>query len=312
MEKQLLVAIDGSLASSNILFYLQNQFHNLPDIKFHLLSIIPTTAADTGREWLDEQDMMSLISPECKRKFESAQRHLNRVRQKLKKGGFSAEQVTGEVRLSRVNIYKDILVEANRGLYDALVVGRLGADKISNMLLGSISAMLLEQSRDLPVWVIDGRVNSNKFLVPVDGTNRSLRAVEHLAFILAGNPYAEITLFNSEAVFAKTVPVIPEDHYKQWTKEWSDIHLSKPDSLFHAPEQLLIDNGFPREKIHRMTTRKGLYPSRQIVREALVGEYGTIVMGCRPKGISKGLFKSVTAKVCGMAEDVAVWIVECY
>jgi len=311
MDKHLLIAVDGSITSSNIIYYLQTLFHKLTDIKLHLLSIIPTTVADAGREWLDEQELMSIISPECKRKYESAERYLKRAQKKLKKSGFSEEQITFEVRLSRVNICKDILAEASQGLYDALVIGRLGADKITDMLLGSISSMLLEQPSDLPVWMIDGRVNSQKFLVPVDGTNRSLRAAEHLAFILKDNPYAEITLFNSEAVFAKTAPIIPEDYYEQWTQQWSDDHLSRSDSLFHAPEQLLVENGFPRDKITRITTKKGLYPSRQIIRQAYMGDYGTIVMGCRPKEISKGFFKSVTAKVCGMAENMAVWIVEC-
>jgi nucleotide-binding universal stress UspA family protein len=312
MEKKILVAVDRSVYSSNSFNYLFNVFAGVPDISFHLLHIVSTTAASAGREWMHEQDLMQLISPQCRSQFESAERFMEEARERFEEKGFSPDRVSTEVRLSRMSVVKDILVEASKGLYDALVVGRRGSSKITDLLIGSVSSMLLDYSKDVPMWVIDGQIDSRKFLVPVNGTSQSLRAVDHLAFILRDNPHAEITLFNSTAIFAHSVPIHPEDFYQQWSKEWCDEHLTRPDSLFHGPEQILRESGFPMDRVRRITTRKGLYPSRQIVRQALMGNYGTIVMGCRPLGISKGVFKSVTAKVFGMAQDVAIWVIECY
>jgi nucleotide-binding universal stress UspA family protein len=52
-----------------------------------------------------------------------------------------------------------------------------------------------------------------------------------------------------------------------------------------------------------------MYASRQIVRQALIDDYGTIVMGRRDKEIIKGVFGSVTEKVLAMSVDTAVWVV---
>ena len=76
-----------------------------------------------------------------------------------------------------------------------------------------------------------------------------------------------------------------------------------------APRQMLINSGFPPERIHRRETKKGMYPSRQIVRQALIDDFGTIVMGRRDKEIVKGVFGSVTEKVVAMSVDTTIWIV---
>jgi nucleotide-binding universal stress UspA family protein len=52
-----------------------------------------------------------------------------------------------------------------------------------------------------------------------------------------------------------------------------------------------------------------MYPSRQIVRQAIIDDFGTIVMGRRSKEISKGVFGSVTEKVLAMSVNTAIWIV---
>ena len=72
---------------------------------------------------------------------------------------------------------------------------------------------------------------------------------------------------------------------------------------------MLINSGFPLERIHWLETKKGMYASRQIVRQALIDDYGTIVMGRRDKEIIKGVFGSVTEKVLAMSVDTAVWVV---
>jgi hypothetical protein len=46
MQKKILIAVDGSPYSTNALRYLGQLFHQLPDIHFHLLSLIP--ASSTG------------------------------------------------------------------------------------------------------------------------------------------------------------------------------------------------------------------------------------------------------------------------
>ena len=53
----------------------------------------------------------------------------------------------------------------------------------------------------------------------------------------------------------------------------------------------------------------GIDPSRQILRQALIDDFGTIVMGRRGEEVSKGLFRGVSDRVLLMAEEVAIWII---
>ncbi|MFA6899320.1 MAG: universal stress protein, partial [Desulfurivibrionaceae bacterium] len=223
--------------------------------------------------------------------------------------GIAEEQVHTSVRLSQRNVAHDIIHEARQGKYDALLIGRRGIGKLEEMIMGSVSATILEKCHDIPLWIIDGQVNSCKFLVPVDGTCHSLKAIDHLGFILADNPCAEVTLFYSKALLGSHPTIEPKDFYAIWGEAWCETHLRRPDSLFHAPKQLLIDAGFPAERIFWQETFMGIDPSRQILRQAMIDDFGTIVMGRRGEEVSKGIFRGVSDRVLLMAEEVAIWII---
>ncbi len=91
--------------------------------------------------------------------------------------------------------------------------------------------------------------------------------------------------------------------------DWCEAHKDDKDLHFLAPLQMLNNSGFPSDRIHRLETKKGMYPSRQIVRQALIDDYGTVVMGRRSKEMKKGVFGSVTEKVLAMGVDTSIWVV---
>jgi len=161
----------------------------------------------------------------------------------------------------------------------------------------------------VPIWIIDGQVDSRRFLVPVDGSAHTLRAVDHLCFMVKDIPEIEITLFHSKAILAQRAPLEIDTCEIHWGEEWCGEHFNREDSYFHGPEQLLLDNGFPADRIHRLETSMGLHPSRQIVRQALLDEHGTIVMGRRADDAKKGIIGSVSGRVIAMALNTAIWVV---
>lgn len=309
MERKILIAIDGSIYSKNALHYIATLFAGQPEVHFHLLAIVPAGAVPAGSEWMEEQELLNTLSPAIRKQLTAQQHYVREAVGYLTRHGLMADQLSHTVRLSRAGVAQDIMREAKHGLYDALLVGRRGIGKLEELFMGSVSATLLDKCHDVPMWIIDGKVNSRKFLVPVDGTFHSLMAVDHLAFMLRDNPHAEITLFHSAAMLANRPGINPEEFYTQWGKEWCDAHLNQPDSLFRAPRQLLVEGGFPENRILWLQTMKGIDPSRQILRQSLIDEFGTIVMGRRGGDINKGIFKGVSDRVLFMAEQVAVWIV---
>jgi len=310
MQKKILIAVDGSPYSTNALRYLGQLFHQLPDIHFHLLSLIPASSAGSAaKDWLTEAELLSTVSPATQKLLVAQKNYMLQATDTLKRLGIAEEQIHTSVRISQRGVPHDIIHEARQGTYDALLIGRRGIGKLEEMIMGSVSATILEKCHDVPLWIIDGQVNSRKFLVPVDGTFHSLKAIDHLAFILAGNPEAEVTLFYSKALLGSHPTIEPKDFYSLWGEAWCEEHLRREDSLFHAPKQLLMDNGFPAERIFWLETFMGIDPSRQILRQALIDDFGTIVMGRRGEEASKGLFRGVSDRVLLMAEEVAIWII---
>jgi len=309
MERKILVAVDGSVYSRNEIHYLERLFDGLDTVNFHFIRIISVSSLPPGSEWVNELDRMSMLSPEARKKFAASTQFMKDVVSQLTRRGFSAERITTSVRVSRVGVADDLVSEARKGMYDALLVGRRGIGKIGEMVMGSVSGSMLEKCFDIPLWVIDGQVNSRKFFVPVDGTLHCLRAVDHLSYILQDNPHAEITLFHSEAMMAHKDTDPPDVFHEQWGKEWCDEHIDHPDAIFHAPEQILLENGFPAERISRLEKKIGVDPARDIIKQAVKLDEGTIVMGRRGHNDPKGFMGGVSDRVMRSAEKVAVWLV---
>lgn len=307
MGKKLLVAVDGSVHSSNIIHYLGRLFGHLDNIHFHLLYVVPCNVPQSGREWMDELALLSALSPQARNNLVRGQRYMNSAIIRLGEHGVKPEQVSTETLIMRESIARDILREAKLEQYDALVIGRRGLSALEEMIMGSISQTILKTA-DMPVWLIDGQVDSCKFLVPVDGSLCVLKALDHLAFILEDNPYAEITLFHSEAIFSQCRHLTKEECGLYMDNEWCEAHHECRECLFHAPEHLLTEQGIPRESIRQLKTDKGLHPSRQIARQALDGGFGTIVMG-RSRDSSKGFLARISDRVISMVENTAIWLV---
>jgi nucleotide-binding universal stress UspA family protein len=309
MKRKLLVAVDGSVYSSNTIYYLCRLFHNQANIAFHLFSAILWGQLPNGHELLDDKDLVSTLGPKAQKKIATARRYVNKAREQLVREGIDPKRITSHVHLSRTAVVAGIIQEARQGLYDALVIGRRGLGKLERLFMGSVSTSVFEKCYDVPIWIINGQVDSRKFLVPVDGTPHTLRAVDHLCFMVKNNPEVEITLFHSSAILARRPVVAVEQFHDYWSPEWCQEHLSREDSHFHGPEQLLIESGIPADRIRRLETAMGIHPSRQIVRQALLDDIGTIVMGRRPEDTNKGITGSVSGRVVAMAVNTSTWVV---
>ena len=309
MERKILVAVDGSSYSNNTLRYLGQLFGPVGEMKLHLFSVVSCASQPPGQEWLSELELLNTLPMATQKKLRLARYYLQAAIAKLAKLGIAVERVTTEVRLARSTVADDILHEGRQGLYDAIVIGRRGLSKIGELLLGSVSASLFEKAHDVPLWIIDGQVDSRKLLVPIDGSFCSLVAVDHLAHILAGSKHCQITLFHSTAMLSTVRILEPQELYARWGRAWGEEHLSRPDALFHVPKQILVESGIPEANIGWLHSAKGIEAARQILRQALIDDYGTIVIGRRGEEIRKGLFRGVSDRVVLMGDGVAVWVV---
>ncbi len=308
MQKEILVAIDGSVYSSQGLSYLASLFAKQPDINFHLCTWI-TASASIMPSSADPKNSLLPNAPGLDKKEETATRYLTKAREKLLRFGIDSERIQTSIEVSGYNIAATIQQKAGKDLLDAILVGRRGLTGITEMLMGSVSANLFQKCHSTPLWIIDGEVQSKNFLVPLDGSLHSLMAIDHLAHVLAGREDIQISLFHCSALFGKKVKCRPEDFYHKWEKEWCDAHLSGTDCLFQGPLFLLKEAGIPARQIHILPEVTDLDEAHGIVREARRQDCGTIVMGRRGGGMAKGLFGGVSDRTIKRAQDLALWIV---
>lgn len=307
MEKKILVAIDGSVYSLNSLDYLILLFGKEKNIGLHLMSIVSSGSSD--QNWMFDVDPLRSQSPVVEQKVRTATRYLKGAKEKLLHCGLQDEQVTYSTETSSGGIGMAIQHAAAIGLYDALLIGRRGVGKMGEMFFGSVSSYLVEHNREIPLWLIDGKVSSNRFLLAVHSLPASLMAADHLGYVLHDNPGAEICLYHSSSLFGMKPTAKEEDFHDQWGKTWCDEHLDMENYLFHAHAQILLDNGIAEKQISQLKMSWDVDPSRDLLRKAKKHNCGTIVVGRRGKNINKGLFGGVSDRTAQYAQNTAVWLV---
>ena len=146
-------------------------------------------------------------------------------------------------------------------------------------------------------------------MAPVDGSLPSLLAIDHLAHIMEGRKDITIFLFHCHRFLGKKIEANPESFYPIWGKEWSDSNLTDNDHLFHGPTQLLIEAGIPESNIITLSEVPDLGAAHGIIRQAHKHHCGTIVIGRRGDGTTKGILGGVSDRTLKYSQDIALWVV---
>lgn len=307
MDKKILVAIDGSVYSMNSLDYLIRLFGQDESFSLHLFGVV--SEAGTGQNWMYEVDPHRQHTPLTERRRLTAEKYLRDAKARLLRNGYSDQQVTFDAQITTTQTATAIHHEANKGIYDALVIGRRGVGKVGELFFGSVSSFLVEKCHEIPIWIVDGEITSNRFLLAVHSKPQSLLAADHLAFMVQSYPDSEILLYHSNVLFGRDQLAKPEDFHEIWGKEWCDKYLDPENYLFYAHAQVLKDNGISPKRITQLPMSRNLYVSRDLIKQAKKHKCGTITMGRRPRASEKGLFGGVSDQTLQQAQNLAIWLV---
>ncbi|CAK8711283.1 MAG: universal stress protein [Candidatus Electrothrix sp. AW2] len=307
MKKKILVAVDGSVYSSNSLDYLIRLFRENDAFDIDLFAAV--SAGSKDQSWMNEVDPHRIENTVVLQRKAIAAKYLKDARMRLVRNGFAKENITSIVHASSQGITGSIYHFAKENLYDGILVGRRGVGRVGEMLLGSVSADLVRQCHEIPIWIIDGNVTSTRFLLAVHTCIHSLMAADHLSFILKDNPTAEVCIYHSRSAFGSTPShSSKEEYHHYWGERWCDKNLDLETCLYKAHSQVLIQNGFPKERIIHITPRRGIHPSHDLLRQAKRYQCGTIAIGRRPR-VDKGLFGGVSDRITRKAQNMAIWLV---
>jgi nucleotide-binding universal stress UspA family protein len=144
-------------------------------------------------------------------------------------------------------------------------------------------------------------------LVALDDTESSKRAVLYVADFLGEAPGFRVTLLS-------LVPVPEADYFSshEEVEVWLDKHEKKMKELLERYRRILIQAGFPEEKVAvKVEARECLSIAEAIIEEQQRAGSCTVVVG-RHK-ISKQeefLFGSTSNKLLHMPKKCSLWVIE--
>ena len=310
MEKRLLIAIDGSPSAERAVDYVGlMEGGMIRELKLTLFYVMNPVPPYLQRESQRDSNAFRRLRALQDKNREQATQVLDHARQRLLRHGLREEQVEMKAHPRASDAAHDILFQAEQGLYDAVVLGRRGLSKTQELFVGSITNQVVQHAQRVPVWVVGGRVTSLKVLCAVDGSEDSLKAVDHLAYMLGGNPECEVTLLHVGAVLASYCPVeFGQDLAREIEGDLLRSDQECMDDFMIRAMKVLTEGGLEPGQIQALSVEGAFGVPGAILKQAREGDYGTLVVGRR--GENRSFFLGhVSDKVLTGAEGFAVWVV---
>ena len=308
MEKKILLAVDGSIHSNHAVAYAVRMSSIIQEVSYTLFSVQPSVSQfllDEGQRDLNARTQLNKL---IQKNSEFAECILEKHKNRMVRLGITDKCIETLTQKRILGISKDILDCAQQGLYDAILVGRRGLSRIQKTFMGSTTATLVGHSRVIPVWVVDGDVKSTKIMLAVDGSEASLRAVDHLSFMVGGNEKIKITLFH-------VTPTLKEYCVINFDEKESDVGqiIARGakrciDHFYAHALRRFKEAGLLEDQIELKMTRRAMDVGKAILAQAKKGDFGTVVIGTQ--GLNRAFFMgSVSRYVLDKICDRAVWVV---
>ena len=311
MEKKILITVDGSQAADRAVDYVGfMQGEMIKDLKVTLFHVMNPVPAFLRRDSQRDPSAFKRVRELETRNRQAAKQVLDRTRGRLLKLGMSGDDIELKPSPRASDPARDILFEAEHGMYDAVVLGRRGLSKAQEFFVGSITNKVVQHAERLPIWVVGGQVTSTKVLAAVDGSEGSLRAVDHLAFLLGDSPNSRITLFHVGASLGNycTLDFIDNELAEGIEEDLMHAETQCMDDFYARAHKVLMDAGFQPDQIETKTKEGSLGVPRAVLDEVRRGDYGTVVLGRR--GENRSFFLGhVSDKVVARGHEAAVWVV---
>jgi hypothetical protein len=223
-----------------------------------------------------------------------AQKALSRARRNLQNNAVTISKMKTKTVQERFGKVRDILCEGSEGLYDAMILGRRATfalqwifDRPGDEIP---QALIQETSLTCPLWICsepeEGRRN---VLLCVDGSESSMRAADHVGYILSHAPEHKVTIFH--------VASSPN---------------GKSQEIFDKAMDTLHSHNIEDDRIEQKTSW-GLSVSGAILAEKNSGRYAAVAIGLQGNhegGLLNniGLNGGTAAALINKISKAALWI----
>ena len=309
MEKKIMLAVDGSKNSTQAIDYAVRMSSKIRSLHYSLFNIQPMISIymqDEAKESLAARSELTKIQEKNEKKSQAL---LNDCKNKMVEKGIDQDRIDVFTYPRKLGVAKDIINYAQERRYDAIVIGRRGLSKIQEMIMGSVTAELLEHSRTIPLWVVDGTISSNKILIPVDNSEYSLRAVDHVCFMAGDNKSTYLTFYHIKPKGADMGQVEFDEQESTEMEKIVARDVDKYINEFHEKAvRKLQDAGIGEDRYEIRVTQTVRNVGKAIVEKALQEDFGTIVIG--RSGMNRSFFMgSVSRYVINRAMNRALWVI---
>src|SRR5208337_3795273 len=310
--KKILIAVDGSSYSLQAIKYVAALCSGSP-VAVGLLHVLPMASEELLWQIKVDEDFKSKIKEQYERFNDECQRAAEKFLDQAKdilvgSGCYVPDLIITMLRQWQSGIARDIMTEAKEG-YDAVVIGRRGIGRIEGLMLGSVSAQVVQGVDWIPVWVIGGEVISGKMLLAVDASLNSRQAVIYAA-PYAAQTEAEVTLLHVVRKFFPGGSPYLTSAGEEIETALNENLKAKIQGMFDEYKGRLEKEGVAPERISTKCTIGSYSRAADILGAAREGNYGTVIMGRRGiSAVREFILGRVTTRVLNGAEGLAVWIV---
>ena len=309
MKKKIMLAVDNTRPSRNAIRYAVEMASNVNNLHFVLFHAQPGVSLFLQEEAQKSAKAKKQLDRVLSKNDTAARKLLDDYKDQMVEMGVEPDRIECITKKRNLGYAKDILEFGQEGQYDAIVVGRRGLSRLAELYSGSITTNILEQSQVIPVWLIDGQAKAGKIMIAVDGSEASLRAIDHVSFMLSNNPEASLTLLHITSNARKYCEI---DFDAETDPELEEIIARGDkaciDQFYPHAIKKLTKAGMSEDRIKTEVVQGKRKIGKAILDYAEKEKFSTVVVGRR--GIDKAFFMgSASRYTINKVSDGALWIV---
>jgi nucleotide-binding universal stress UspA family protein len=306
MHKKIVLAVDDSGHSRTAVQFAARLATATPDLHCLLLHLEPSVSGYLVEEAKTDAHARRDLEKVRKANRRAADGLLERFRKAMVSEGAAADRIEAVSAPRKLGLAKDIIDFAQEKQLDAVVLGRRGLGALQEVMMGSVTAKVVAHSRLVPVWIVDGVMPADRILVAMDGSEHSLRALDHVAFVMSGNPKAHLTLFHVKGRgTAFCEPDVDSGALRTLSERLEDRAI---DACHRRCRQVMAEAGFDESRYHIEVGERRRNVGKAVLEAADSGEYGVVAVG--RSGRSGSFFMgSVSRYIVNQVSDRSVWLV---
>jgi nucleotide-binding universal stress UspA family protein len=309
MEKQVLIPVDKSRSSLHAVRYVAHAASFIQDLHCVLFHVQAPVSLYLREEAARDLHVRAQLNKTLKKNEAAAMAVLSGLESEMVDAGFARDRISLVTRPRELGLAQDVIEYAQKKMLDAIVVGRRGVTGIQKFFDTSVSDAILERSQVIPVWLVYGDALPKKILVAIDGSRDSLRAVDHVGFMMSGSKQVNVTLIHVTNTARNYCEIDLDD---ELDPEFAQIIEKKDracvDQFYPQAMEKFSQMGISKDQVAVQTIEGTRRIGHNVVEYAEQNNFDTLVIGRR--GINKAFFMgSVSRQIIGQVSDATIWVV---